>query len=328
MGMNYDMNPTHPSLGSHHNAGLQQYDVELNGTRDATRRWLSIHSYNFRQAKDAINEYLPVIALFLFASAASIAMGYVYLLSAIEPTSSASFALHDNDAAFVFYNIAMAFVAIIVIVIDVVVICGLFRVSDRHGCWLFLLLVIFSSLIWWPYPTESGMMKSAWDAGCQGFDGGIILHATDWDSGYSSATGLSSAAFPLSLGGMNMRLYEPEYGLYKFAAPGSGPIVTYDFRNETYTIQSGTATQSGSFTDDILAFTKGKWTKYCYPPAVKSIDDQGDVVVQTLGKYGDESRLMVCVRKMSADEAVISAGRILIALEAAQCHSTKYYKCG
>jgi len=325
MGTNYEMHPPSPSLGSHHNAGLQQYDVELSGTRDATRRWLSIHSYSFRQAKDAIIEYLPVIALFLFASAASIAMGCVYLLSAIEPTSSASFALHSNDAAFIFYNIAMAFVALIVIVIDVVVICGLFRVLDRHGCWLFLLLVIFSSLMWWPYPAESGLMRSAWNTGCQGFDGGIELHATDWNSGYSSATGLSSAAFPKFLGGMNMRLYESEDGLYKFAAPGS---VTYDFRNETYAIQNGTAAQPGSFTDDILAFSQGKWIKQCYPPAVKLRDGRGDVVLQTLGKYGDESRLMVCVRKISSEGAVVSAGRILIALEAAKCRTRyRHYTC-
>jgi len=88
-------------------------------------------------------------------------------------------------------------------------------------------------------------------------------------------------------------------------------------------------TQSGSFTDDILAFTQGRWIKQCYPPAVKSRDDQGDVVLQTLGKYGDESRLMVCVRKISSDEAVVSAGRILIALEAAKCRRRyRYYTSG
>jgi hypothetical protein len=78
------------------------------------------------------------------------------------------------------------------------------------------------------------------------------------------------------MGGVKMRLYQPEDGIYKLATDGSGPIVTYDFRNERYTM---TAIRSGSFSDDILGFTQGKWIKPWYPAAVKMGDGKGDVIV-------------------------------------------------
>ena len=87
-------------------------------------------------------------------------------------------------------------------------------------------------------------------------------------------------------------------------------------------------TRAGSFTDDFLAFTQRKWIKKCYPPAVEARDVKGNVVMKTLGKYGDESRLKVCSRQGSV-EAIVSAGRILIALEAAKCRRRYvYHKCG
>jgi hypothetical protein len=140
-------------INADHKRGLEPYHVDLSEARRPTRRCinlLSIHSYDFRQARDAIIGSIPPIVLFLFASSASIGMGYVYLLSAIEPASSASFALHIDEAAFIWYNIGMAVVAIIAFVIDLAVICGLFNFFDRHGGWLFLLSALFSSLIWWP----------------------------------------------------------------------------------------------------------------------------------------------------------------------------------
>lgn len=252
----------------------------------------------------------------------AIATAYFYIFASVNPISSVAAALHHTRASWLVYQIFLPTATVAAGLVNLVLLVGGIRVITKSIVLIFFATIVAFVPIWSPYVIEAAMRKHLWNTECNGFDGSIFLDALN-----NGQQGLSTAQFPLSLGGQRWNLYQSSQGIYNFASVEGDSQATFNFRNNTYLVRSNSSSTSegGSFTDTNVPLSfpefglssEGSWIRSCFAPAVALKNSTGNVIVKTgLTAYTDCSKMEVCVMKSSGIDAIIVAiGRILIALE-------------
>lgn len=286
----------------------------------AIRRWLSI----FFLSMGSIGSFLLLI---LLPNGLAAGVTYIYIVASTDPTSSIAAAIYKTTGSSTTFWVFMPVLCLPAMFVDYCIL--LLVVEEFTDAFLMkcLAFILGVSPIWLPYVTEAVVHKERWNNDCNGYDATIYLRAVHYGN-----SGPSTVDFPLSFGGQQWQLFNPNGSdqIYEFESMTGNQTVIYNMGNDTYVSSINGTVDVGSFPirQEPLEFpelglsSEGNWLRACYAPAVDLRDSTGDIVLKTgLTAYTTCAYMQACVMKSSGVDAIIVAiGRILIELQAgAQC---------
>jgi len=101
------------------------------------------------EGKDGMVEMIQFPKVLILLNGSSVGMGVGYVVGSVDDRSYASLMLQGNPVVLMLYKVGMFVAGLMVFLMDLWVVCSWF--PRLNGFCLFLVGMVLSALVWWPY---------------------------------------------------------------------------------------------------------------------------------------------------------------------------------